>query len=53
MEELIDSLKPQKIIADGSNYPTLVRQWEKTCKLKKVSFHNTYTDGAIELIVKL
>ena len=53
LEELIDSLKPQKIIADGSNYPTLVRQWKKTCKLKKVSFHNTYTDGAIELIVNL
>ena len=51
LKELIDSLKPQKIIADGSNYPTLVRQWEETCKREKISFHNTYTDGPVQLAI--
>jgi len=53
LKELIDSLKPQKIIADGSNYPTLVRQWEETCKREKISFHNTYTDGPVQLAINL
>ena len=51
LKELIDSLKPQKFIADGSNYPTLVRQWEETCKREKISFHNTYTDGPVQLAI--
>ena len=42
---------PKEIIADGSNYPTLVRQWEETCKREKISFHNTYTDGPVQLAI--
>ena len=49
LKELIDSLKPQKIIADGSNYPSLVRLWKETCRQEKIPFHNTYTNGPIEL----
>ena len=43
---LIDSLQPKKIIANGNNYKTYVKRWEKTCKEKQIPFHYTGTDGA-------
>ena len=49
IERLIDSLKPKQIVADGSNYFTYVRRWEKTCKLKKLPFHHTAKQGAFLL----
>lgn len=49
LEELIDSLHPKQIIADGSNYVNLVNYWKKTCHRKNVLFYSTYEKGAIEL----
>lgn len=43
---LIDSLKPQQVIADGSNYYSFVKQWENSCKLKKLPFWHTAKQGA-------
>lgn len=46
LERLIDSLRPQKIIADGNNYRSFVNRWEKTCNRKKLPFHHTGAKGA-------
>ncbi|WP_452229766.1 ComEC/Rec2 family competence protein [Lacinutrix sp. MEBiC02404] len=49
LERLIDSLKPKAIIADGSNYKSYVARWEKTCKKRKLPFHQTGKKGAFIL----
>ncbi len=49
LERLIDSIKPTCIIADGSNYKTYVKRWEKTCLNRKLPFHQTGTMGAFEI----
>lgn len=46
LERLIDSLKPQLIIADGSNYKSYVKRWEATCTKRKLPFHQTGKKGA-------
>ncbi|CAM3291066.1 ComEC/Rec2 family competence protein [Aequorivita lipolytica] len=49
LNRIIDSLKPKQIIADGSNYFTYVKRWEKTCKLKKLPFCHTAKQGAFPI----
>ena len=44
---LIDSLNPELIVADGSNYTSYVARWAKTCSEKKLPFHHTGTKGAL------
>jgi len=46
LTRLIDSIKPQLIIADGSNYKSYVQRWKSTCETKKIPFHYTYEKGA-------
>jgi competence protein ComEC len=46
---LIDELHPQQIVADGSNYKSLVRLWEQTCNEMNVPFWNTGKSGAFVL----
>ena len=46
INRLIDSLRPEQIIADGSNYPFYVKQWRKSCEIKKLPFHYTGEEGA-------
>ncbi len=43
---LIDSLKPKMIVADGSNYKSYIKRWEKTCEQKNTPFHYTGQKGA-------
>ena len=49
LEELIDSLSPKVIIADGSNFPSFVERWKKTCAAKGIRFHATAIQGAYPL----
>jgi len=49
LERLIDSLQPKLIIGDGSNYRSYVMRWEKTCKTRKILFHQTGNGGAFIL----
>ncbi len=49
LNRLIESLEPKQIIADGSNYSTYVKRWEKTCKLKKLPFCHTAKQGAFSI----
>ena len=46
LNRVIDSLKPQQIIADASNYKTYVKRWKATCEHKKIPFHQTNEKGA-------
>ncbi|MDN3724271.1 ComEC/Rec2 family competence protein [Aequorivita sp. SDUM287046] len=49
LDRLLDSLKPTRVIADGSNYHTYVARWEKTCQTKKLPFSHTAKQGAFLL----
>ena len=44
-ERLITEINPKIIIADGSNYKTLIEKWERTCRQKNIPFHSTSEKG--------
>ena len=46
LNRMIDSLHPEMIIVDGSNYKPYVNRWKTTCINKKLPFHNTSEKGA-------
>ena len=49
LERLLDSIKPELIIADGTNYKSYLQRWEATCLKQKVPFHMTSREGAFVL----
>lgn len=49
LERLINSIQPEQIIADGSNFKSYVERWKSTCQKRKVPFHNTNEKGAFIL----
>ncbi|MTE26501.1 ComEC/Rec2 family competence protein [Winogradskyella ouciana] len=49
LERMIDSLKPEQIIADASNYKSYVKRWKATCAKRKIPFHYTNEKGAFVL----
>jgi competence protein ComEC len=44
-ERLLTDLKPEIIIADGSNYKNLIEDWQITCQKKNIPFHSTSEKG--------
>ena len=46
LNRLIDSLQPELIISDGSNYRSYQNRWQATCEAKKIPFHKTSEKGA-------
>jgi competence protein ComEC len=46
LKRIIDSLQPELIISDGSNYKTYQDRWNATCEAKKIPFHQTSKKGA-------
>ena len=46
LNRLIDSLDPELIIWDGSNYKSYQERWKLTCKTEKTPFHQTSEKGA-------
>ncbi len=46
LERLLDSIHPEIILADGSNFKSDVLIWEETCKKRKLPFHYTGEKGA-------
>ncbi len=50
LERFIDSVQPKMILADGSNYKSIVRKWRQTCKKRKLPFHYTGEKGAYPFI---
>ncbi|MFC5047379.1 ComEC/Rec2 family competence protein [Aquimarina hainanensis] len=49
LERVIQTLAPKLIVADGSNYRSMVQLWQNTCIKKQVPFYNTNTKGAFIL----
>lgn len=49
LNRVIDSLQPEQIIADASNYKSYVERWKVTCERKKIPFHQTSEKGAFIL----
>lgn len=52
LERMLDTIQPQQLIADGSNYTSYVNRWEATCKKRKRPFHHTTKAGAFQLNYK-
>jgi len=46
LDRLLNDLKPEQLIVDGSNYKTFMERWKKTALNKKVPFHATAEKGA-------
>lgn len=46
LDRLITTLKPQQIIADGSNYKSYITRWIETCYKQKTPFWYTGQNGA-------
>jgi len=46
LSRLIDSIRPELIIWDGSNYKTFQERWKKTCEETKTQFHQTSEKGS-------
>ncbi len=46
LERVLDSIHPKMVLADGSNYPWIVKQWLRTCKKKSIPMHYTGEQGA-------
>lgn len=46
LERFLDSVRPKRILADGSNYRSDVHRWKKTCLKRKLPFHYTGEKGA-------
>lgn len=49
LNRLIDSLRPELIIWDGSNYNSYQKRWKLTCESKQIPFHQTGEKGAFLL----
>jgi len=48
LDRLIKTIHPKTIIADGSNYKSYTKLWQKTCKSNAIYFHDTSTKGAYQ-----
>ena len=49
---LIDSIKPKQIVADGSNYKSLIQRWKVTCDERGIPFWFTGEKGAYLVVLK-
>jgi len=49
VERLLKYYSPKILIADGTNAPWNTLQWRKTCKEKKINFHETRVEGALKI----
>lgn len=45
LERFIDSIQPKILLADGSNYKSVVNKWKATCAEKEIPFHYTGEKG--------
>ncbi|WP_417442947.1 ComEC/Rec2 family competence protein [Joostella sp.] len=49
LERVLFQLKPNKVIADGSNYKSFIKMWRASCIKQKIPFHYTGEKGAFIL----
>lgn len=50
LERLLKNMHPILIIADGSNFKSYIKNWEKTCLKNKTPFYNTMQKGAFKIV---
>ncbi|TDE31205.1 ComEC family competence protein [Flavobacterium ranwuense] len=48
-DRLLQTMKPKMVVADGSNYKTIQKQWKVTCMKQKIPFHATSEKGYYKL----
>ena len=49
LDRLLSVIQPKVVIADGSNYRSLIQHWKESCQASSVSFHYTGEKGAFIL----
>ncbi len=49
LERMFQTLKPEMVVADGSNYKTYISLWEASCLKMKIPFHATGKKGFYRL----
>ncbi len=49
---MIETLQPELIIADGSNYKSYIKRWKIAAAKQKIPFHTTYEKGFISIYLK-
>ena len=49
LDRFLLTVKPKIIIADGSNYQSILKQWQKSCEKQKIPFHATAEKGFFQL----
>lgn len=52
LERMLDSLQPQLVLADGSNYHSYIDRWKVTCLKRKLPFHYTGEKGAYTIRIR-
>lgn len=45
LDRVLTTLKPKLIIADGSNYKSILEQWKRSCEKQNIPFHATAEKG--------
>ena len=46
LERWLDRLRPNIVVADGSNYTSYMNRWEQTCQRKSITYYRTDREGA-------
>ena len=49
LNRIFQNIKPQMVVADGSNYKTYINLWKATCLKMKIPFHTTGEKGFYKL----
>lgn len=49
LERVVETLHPQTVIADGSNYKSRIGRWKKTCSEQDITFYYTGKQGAYKV----
>ncbi|QBA65010.1 ComEC/Rec2 family competence protein [Muriicola soli] len=46
---ILEQSCPERVIADGSNFPDEIKRWKRTCRTYGIPFYSTAEEGAITL----
>ncbi|WP_236023966.1 ComEC/Rec2 family competence protein [Flavobacterium flabelliforme] len=45
LDRILINSKPKMVIADGSNFNTVLKRWKESCRKQKIPFHSTNEKG--------
>ena len=46
LERLLNRIRPEIVISDGSNFRSQTKRWQTTCQKLGIRFHDTFQNGA-------